>query len=196
MPLSSFIGFARLFVLLCWLGLSLPFLLRKKQSKPATQRRAPAARAGIAVQAVGFALVWSLRPDMFPSIALPLPVRCAFCGLAMILALGSVWLVCEAVRVLGKQWSLEARLVEGHRLVVEGPYSHVRHPIYTATLGMLLATGLTFGAWWGVLLAAAVYSAGTAIRIRAEERLLHEAFGDDFEAYRRYVPAVIPRWKT
>jgi protein-S-isoprenylcysteine O-methyltransferase Ste14 len=37
---------------------------------------------------------------------------------------------------------------------------------------------------------------GTAIRIRSEEKLLREAFGEDFEAYQRYVPAVIPRWKV
>ena len=55
---------------------------------------------------------------------------------------------------------------------------------------------LAFSVWWGLLTALVIYAAGTAIRIRAEERLLREAFGDDFEAYRRYVPAVIPRWKT
>ena len=101
-----------------------------------------------------------------------------------------------AIRALGKQWSFQARIIEGHRLVVEGPYSHVRHPIYTAMLGMLLATGVTVSVWWALSAAVALFSAGTAIRVRAEERLLHEAFGEDFEAYRRYVPAVIPRWKV
>jgi protein-S-isoprenylcysteine O-methyltransferase Ste14 len=195
-PFSSFVVFARFFLALCWLSFLLLFLRRRKGAKTATDRHAPAARAGMALQGVSFALVWSLRPEMFPSATLPNQVRWVFCGLAMFLAVSSVWLVFEAVRVLGKQWSIEARLVKGHRLVVEGPYSHLRHPIYTGLLGMLLATGLVYGAWWGLAIAVAVYWAGTAIRVRAEERLLHEAFGDDFEAYRPHVPAIIPRWKT
>ena len=107
-----------------------------------------------------------------------------------------MWMAVAAIRTLGKQWSYEARLIEGHRLVVAGPYSHVRHPIYTAMLGMMIATGVAFSVWWALLAALVLYAAGTAIRVRAEERLLQEAFGEDFEAYRRYVPAVIPRWRT
>ncbi|MBO0858757.1 MAG: hypothetical protein J2P21_09870 [Chloracidobacterium sp.] len=32
-------------------------------------------------------------------------------------------------------------MVEGHALIIEGPYRFVRHPIYTGLFGMLLATG-------------------------------------------------------
>jgi protein-S-isoprenylcysteine O-methyltransferase Ste14 len=115
---------------------------------------------------------------------------------AVALAAASFWIAVAAIRALGKQWSVQARLIEGHRLVVEGPYSHVRHPIYTAMLGMLIAAGISFSVWWALLAGVAVYVVGTAIRVRVEERLLHEAFGEDFEAYKQYVPAVIPRWKT
>jgi protein-S-isoprenylcysteine O-methyltransferase Ste14 len=43
---------------------------------------------------------------------------------------------------------------------------------------------------------AGLFAAGTWIRVRAEERLLAGAFGEDFEAYRNHVPAVIPRWRS
>jgi len=172
------------------------FRVHKNPAKEASVRRAPASRVGIALQAVSFAVVFAPRWIGIPAPALPVPVVLVLCILVILVATGSVWMVVAARRELGKQWSYEARLVEGHRLVLAGPYSHVRHPIYTAMLGMLLATGLAFSVWWGLLAALVVYAAGTAIRIREEERLLHEAFGEDFEAYRRYVPAVIPRWKV
>jgi protein-S-isoprenylcysteine O-methyltransferase Ste14 len=145
---------------------------------------------------VSFAIVFAPGWLEIPPPALPGPAVWVCCILVLFLATASVWMVVAARRVLGKQWSYEARLVEGHRLVVEGPYSHVRHPIYTAMLGMLLATGFTFSVWWALSAAIVLFAAGTAVRIRAEERLLRGAFGDDFEAYRRYVPAIIPRWKT
>ena len=193
--LPSFVGFTRLFIALCWAGFALGFILRRKSARGSTNRRAPAAGTGILLQALGIAAVWTLGADRFPEYALPEMVVRVMCVVAALVAVASVWLVADAIRVLGRQWSIQARLLEGHRLVVAGPYSYMRHPIYTGMLGMLLATGLTYSVWWALPAALPVFAAGTAIRVRAEERLLHEAFGEDFEAYRRYVPAVIPRWK-
>ncbi|HMD31591.1 MAG TPA: isoprenylcysteine carboxylmethyltransferase family protein [Candidatus Acidoferrales bacterium] len=188
----------RVFVCLCWAGFVLPFWWSRKRTKEATERRAPASYMGIAIQGIAFAIIWFFQTDIFRGSALALPQAVAWglCGVAVALATASFWIAVDAIRVLGKQWSVQARLIEGHRLVVEGPYSHVRHPIYTGMLGMLVATGISFSVWWALPAGVAVYAAGTAIRVRAEERLLREAFGEDFEAYREYVPAVIPRWKT
>jgi len=172
------------------------FLGRDKPKKEAAVRRELSARAGIALQAASFFPAWWLRSERFPAFALPVPLVWLSCFLAMVLATGAVWMAVAARHVLGKQWSYEARLVEGHRLVVGGPYAHVRHPIYSALLGMLLATALAYSVWWALFIVAAIHAAGTLIRIRAEERLLEQAFGEDFEAYRNYVPAMIPRWRA
>jgi protein-S-isoprenylcysteine O-methyltransferase Ste14 len=96
------------------------------------------------------------------------------------------------VRVLGKQWSLQARVLENHKLVREGPYRFVRHPIYTGMLGMIIAAGLAWSHWIGFLIAFLLFSIGTAIRIRSEEKLLREQFGAAFDDYKRGVPAVVP----
>ena len=193
---SGLTGIARLWVLLCWFVWILVFVGGKKPVKEAAVRRVPSSRAGIVLQAASFFPAWWLRTESFPSWALPGPLEWILSVLAMLIAVGSVWMVEAARRELGNQWSYEARLVEGHRLVVGGPYAHVRHPIYSAMLGMLLATALAFSVWWALPLVTVIYAVGTAIRVRAEERLLQEAFAEDFEAYRRYVPAIIPRWRS
>ncbi len=116
-------------------------------------------------------------------------------GLAVLtvaIAVASVWLVNAAARRLGKQWALAARLVEGHELIQDGPYRIVRNPIYTGMFGMLLATGLAAAQWIPLLIAIVLFIAGTYIRMRTEERLLSAAFGSEFEAYARRVPALIP----
>lgn len=98
-----------------------------------------------------------------------------------------------AVRALGKQWSYVARIVEGHKLITQGPYGFVRNPIYLGMFGMLLATGLAISRWWALPIAVAVFLVGSWIRIRSEERLLRESFGAEFDDYACRVPAVFPR---
>ena len=58
--------------------------------------------------------------------------------------------------------------------------------------GMLLATGLAMAQWNALAIAIVVFLAGTYIRIRSEERLLRQAFGTEFDEYKRRVPALIP----
>jgi protein-S-isoprenylcysteine O-methyltransferase Ste14 len=108
------------------------------------------------------------------------------------LAVASVWFVAGAVRTLGRQWTYAARLIEGHKLVTEGPYSVVRNPIYTGMFGMLIATGLAMEHWIALLIAIPLFIAGLVIRVRTEEKLLRSAFGGEFEEYAKRVPAVIP----
>jgi protein-S-isoprenylcysteine O-methyltransferase Ste14 len=57
---------------------------------------------------------------------------------------------------------------------------------------LMIATALLNTTWWLVLATAAVYVAGTEIRIRSEERLLGARFGPAFDEYRRQVPAFLP----
>ena len=116
----------------------------------------------------------------------------ALAVLTMTMAIGSVWFVSAAVSTLGKQWSLAARVLEGHKLITSGPYSVVRNPIYTGMFGMLLATGLAISQWIGLLIAVIVFAIGTAVRVHSEEKLLRGAFGEEFEAYARKVPALVP----
>jgi protein-S-isoprenylcysteine O-methyltransferase Ste14 len=103
-----------------------------------------------------------------------------------------VWLIASAVSTLGKQWAFAARLVEGHKLITEGPYAFVRNPIYAGMLGMLVATGLAMEHWTALDVAVVLFAVGLVIRVRSEEKLLRAAFGKEFEDYAKRVPAVLP----
>jgi protein-S-isoprenylcysteine O-methyltransferase Ste14 len=182
-------------VMLSWVTFAVVFALflhRKPASAP-DRKRERTSIVGIALQGVSYAVVWSVRrPPLTPVVPSNAPVEITTALLTMALAIGSVWLVSAAVGTLGKQWSLAARVLEGHKLITAGPYSIVRNPIYTGMFGMLLATGLAISHWVGLLIAIGLFAIGTVIRVRSEERLLREAFGEEFEAYARKVPAVLP----
>jgi protein-S-isoprenylcysteine O-methyltransferase Ste14 len=181
--------------MLSWFAFLLVFVLvlGKKPPSPPDSKREPTSIIGIALQGISYGLVWTFRRPPFTPIVLSGKVlEIALAVLTMAMAIGSVWFVSAAVRTLGKQWSLAARVLEGHKLITSGPYSVVRNPIYTGMFGMLLATGLAISHWIGLLMAIIVFAIGTAVRVRSEERLLRGAFGDEFEAYARKVPAVVP----
>jgi protein-S-isoprenylcysteine O-methyltransferase Ste14 len=180
-------------VMLCWFVFAGIFLLREKPPSPPDQKREPGSLLGVALQGVSYAIVWGVHRTMFtPFVSHSEPLALAASVLAVIAAVSSVWLVMAALKTLGKEWSLTARLVEGHQLATNGPYAYVRHPIYTGMLGMLVATGLAVSHWTALLAALVVFFVGTVIRVRREEKLLREAFGEQFQAYARRVPALLP----
>jgi protein-S-isoprenylcysteine O-methyltransferase Ste14 len=92
---------------------------------------------------------------------------------------------------IGTNWSGDVTLKEDHELIQRGPYALVRHPIYTALFTMLLGTALAFAQYettFIFVVAVLVF----LIKMRAEERLMTEAFPDQYPEYRRRVKAIIP----
>jgi len=174
-----------------WLGFGAAFFFRPRSpdGAPSVQKkREPLALVGLALQGVGFFIAW-WRVAGPGAGTMPLAVQ--WLGLAV--GAGGVALAFSAARHLGKQWALQARLVEGHELVTSGPYAYVRHPIYTAMMAMLLAVGMVVATPLRLGLALAFFLAGTFLRTRLEERLLRSEFGAAFEAYRKRAGWLWPR---
>ncbi len=183
-------------VMICWFAFAGVFFLRKKPPSPPDSKRERSSIVGLALQGVSYGLIWGVRREPFTPVMVGSETRNLLAIAAGVFAIGaaigSVWLAATAVKRLGKEWSLTARLVEGHKLATSGPYAYVRHPIYTAMLGMLVATGLAISHWTALLAGLVVFLVGTIIRVRSEEKLLREAFGEEFENYARRVPAIVP----
>ena len=176
-----------------WTACAAIFILQRKRTRGGTKRSDRDSVIGLALQSVAFALVWlgDRRPGL-SIFAFGRWFEFLLLVIAVTLLIGSLWVCSAAVRVLGKQWSLQARVLEDHKLVREGPYRFVRHPIYTGMLGMIMAAGLAWSHWIGFLIALILFSIGTAIRVRSEEKLLREQFGAAFDDYKRSVPGVVP----
>jgi protein-S-isoprenylcysteine O-methyltransferase Ste14 len=184
---------ALILVFLSWIIFGLIFLLRKKPPRAAEAKRASVAKWGIALQGCGFALVWSIHRAYWWPLP-PSPIgEVALAVVAIVLAFASNWWSLRAVQTLGKQWTYEARVIEGHELITQGPYAVVRNPIYLGMFGLMVSSGLVFTTWWALLLAVIVFLVGNQVRIRAEENLLRETFGSQFDEYARRVPAFFPR---
>ena len=95
------------------------------------------------------------------------------------------------VVVLGNRFSGLVAIQPGHQLVTNGIYSVIRHPSYLGMLMNSLGWSLAFRSGVGVLLVAFLLWPLIA-RMNAEEKLLREQFGDEYDAYRARTSRLIP----
>ncbi|MBS1820990.1 MAG: isoprenylcysteine carboxylmethyltransferase family protein [Acidobacteria bacterium] len=142
-------------------------------------------RWGLLLECLGVALIlqthfWSFSPPWW---------RVAASLLCLVLANALSW---TSARALGDNLRFDAAIGTKHELVRHGPYSIVRHPIYTSFLCILWGIGLMAAPLWLFVAATAVFLSGTEIRVRIEDRLLEEHFGDEARQYRRSTSAYIP----
>ena len=109
-------------------------------------------------------------------------------GTAMVAAgLGvAVW----ARRHLGRNWSSNVVVKEDHTLIRTGPYSRVRHPIYTGIILAFLGVAIYVGEW-RALLACVLVFVSFLVKSRAEEAQMRKIF-PEYEQYRRESAALVP----
>lgn len=95
------------------------------------------------------------------------------------------------VFVLGRRFSGLVAIQPGHTLVTDGIYGVIRNPSYVGLLAGALGWALAFRSGIGVLLAL-LNLVPLVARIRAEERLLADQFGAEYEAYRARTWRLVP----
>ena len=97
-------------------------------------------------------------------------------------------------------WALRAfpSVSTGHyvlreqRVVSEGPYRLVRHPLYLAAFVVWLAVAVAFASPVALALAVLYVIPAYLIYIRSEEEMLLAHLGDAYRAYRRSVGMLLP----
>ena len=79
------------------------------------------------------------------------------------------------------------------RLVVRGPYRHVRNPMITSVLVMLGGEALLFGSWPVASWILVFFAVNWIYFARVEEPGLEQRFGEDYRRYKANVPRWLPR---
>ncbi|TEB29668.1 ICMT-domain-containing protein [Coprinellus micaceus] len=131
---------------------------------------------------------------------------------ATLIAFGTV-LRLWCFRTLGPLFTFEITIRPKHELVTSGPYAWVRHPSYAGIYVTLTGASLLFltpnatwvnasgtRTWLGMLLVAfwcvkCIFAfRGTCLRVSAEDQVLKETFGEEWEVYRERVPWRLAPW--
>ena len=85
--------------------------------------------------------------------------------------------------------TLEVR--ENHKLVKKGPYKCIRHPIYTGTIIAVIAIPIFTSSIVGFLLALLSIPL-LEHRIKNEEKMLIEEYGDEYREYQESTWKLVP----
>ncbi len=112
----------------------------------------------------------------------------------MVLIAGAVFVFWRAHADLGLNWSPTLEIREKHELITGGIYSRIRHPMYASQWLWVLAQPLLLQNWIAGLLNLLVFVPFYFLRVREEERLMLEQFGDRYRTYMQQVGAVLPRF--
>jgi protein-S-isoprenylcysteine O-methyltransferase Ste14 len=110
-----------------------------------------------------------------------------------LLAAGVVVLLQAFVRFVVEGLGTPAPVAPTERLVVGRLYRYVRNPMYLAVAAIIVGQALALGQAILLLYAGAFAVAVAAFVHWYEEPTLRRRFGDQYEAYRRAVPAWWPR---
>ena len=138
-------------------------------------------------------LAFVIHPPLmaWSSVPLPVPVRWAGVGLAVVAAALLIW----TFRNLGKNLTDTVVTRKEHTLVTTGPYRWVRHPFYVSFALASLANSLVTANWFLFVTGSVVFVL-LVVRTRKEEDRLIERFGDEYRAYMRRTGRFFPHLKA
>jgi protein-S-isoprenylcysteine O-methyltransferase Ste14 len=97
-------------------------------------------------------------------------------------------------KVLGKHWSNVLVIKEEHKLITEGPYKYVRHPMYTTFWMWVIFQGLLLANWLVWIVGIGTWSLAYFTRIEHEEQMMLEQFGQEYKDYMKKTGRLLPKF--
>jgi protein-S-isoprenylcysteine O-methyltransferase Ste14 len=116
-------------------------------------------------------------------------------GIGCVVFAVAIWALWRSHADLGRNFSPELKLREEHKLVTDGVFRNIRHPMYAAHWLWALAQAMLLQNWiagWSMLVAHwLLYSS----RITQEEYMMCDRFGDEYRDYMGRTGRIFPRLK-
>lgn len=179
--------------LVAWVIIRVPHRSRARKTRVASSAKTLRDRLALAAAAAGLSLI----PIVFVATGFPAFADYTFQPwlgwLGLLIELAFLWLFYASHRQLGKNWSVTLEIRNEHKLVTDGLYRYVRHPMY-----------LSFWLWAAAqfcllpnVIAGAAGLVGVGIlyfsRVRHEEAMMRDAFGASYDEYARNTGRIIPK---
>jgi len=151
-----------------WMARNDPALLARRMQADATAEKKAAMRVAQSIASVAFVADFCISAFDHRFGWSHVPVAGVIAGDLILLA--GLAISFEVARV-NSYASAIIEVAEDQKVISNGPYAHVRHPLYSGALTVLLGIPLALGSWWGMLVSLPVMAA-LIWRIHDEERFL------------------------
>lgn len=121
-------------------------------------------------------------------IGLPEAIRWLGIGIGVLCVAGIYWLFSS----IGSGITPVSATRREHKLVTNGIYRYVRHPLYTIGSSLFISFGMMADNWFIILLGTLAFIV-MAIRTPKEEANLIEKFGDEYSEYMKQTGRFLPK---
>ena len=120
------------------------------------------------------------------------PVEWLTVCFAVLLLLNGIALRIWAIRHLGRFFTVDVGIQQGHQVVEDGPYRFVRHPSYSGSMLALVGIALLTFNWLGLFLIITCTVLAYALRVWVEEKVMLAQFGVQYAEYAARTKRLIP----
>lgn len=188
-----------MFTICYFLGLVAMSIIRMPYSKNTRtntiidNRKTPLEIFLLIVMSIGafiFPLLYSLS-SLFYFADFILPLWAKIFGLCITLI--ALWLFWRTHKDLGLNWSPSLEIREDHQLIQTGIYQYIRHPMYASALLWGLAQILLVTNWIAGLAPFVSFLVLFLFRVKHEEKMMLDQFGDAYKSYMKTTSRIIPR---
>ncbi len=188
----TFAKAAVVLIMVGWYVIRFRYARRSRRTPVARSARGRLETVLLAISLTGLGIVpFVYVATGFPAFA-DYAFRPALAWLGLFFAIAALVMFRLTHKALGRNWSISLELRQDHRLITEGVYRHVRHPMYTAFWLWAVAQALLLPNWFAGFAGIVGFGALFFGRIAREERMMMESFGDEYRAYMQRTSRVIP----
>lgn len=131
----------------------------------------------------------------FADYPFPASVTTVLGVVGILILTAGLWLFWRAHHDLGVYWSPSLELSAGHRLVTEGIYASIRHPMYASQFLFGLSQAFLVQNWIAGLGGLLAFLLLYFVRVPKEENMMLEQFGDQYHEYCTRTGRILPRFR-
>jgi protein-S-isoprenylcysteine O-methyltransferase Ste14 len=164
---------------------------RSRTVKIAKDRKGRQEAVLLTLAILGFVvpLIWIASPALAFA---EYPLRIAPLVAGIVCFVVGLWLFHRSHADLGTNWSITLQVREQHRLVTQGVYQRIRHPMYTSLFLYSIGQALVLPNWVAGPSYLVTFGILYAFRVGHEERMMLDEFGPEYEAYMARTKRLIP----
>jgi len=150
--------------------------------------------AVLLLEGVGYVLIFSGSTGIGFLGTRFIPHTMAGAILGVVLVWSGVALAIWARYHLAEYWSARVTIKEDHQLIRTGPYTYLRHPIYSGLVLATIGSALVIDEW-RCILGTCLVLVGYCFKAKIEEAMLSQHFGEAVREHQKDTGFLIPRFR-